>query len=500
MKRKNKFGFTLVELLAVLVILAVISLIVFPMIGNVINVSKEKAFLRSVEGLEDAAKLDYQNDNYKGDRMYQYENGNFTLTKVKDTTKNEDIKVEGIIENGIGNVYIYSEGDVEIKIWNDKLGKCAEKSTNDHTAKITETVKELCAIDFVSVPIITLNGDSTMTITQGETFTDPGYTATYKGIDITSSVQVSGSVNTSVVDTYTLTYTVSYNGKDAIPVERIVNVEIACPTVTIMGKSIQTCDTATLDPDGNVRYVGADPDNYVSFNGELWRIIGVFHDDVKGDQIKIIRDQPYNNTTIAWDEDDGSYSNNWATASLNLLWNDETNETSYIRRIQANDPTSYGYIDLDHVWNIGGTLNYNSSTRSDFYTVERSETPAAASGSSATWEGAIGLMYPSDYGYSTSGSSETCNSIIMYDWDTAPAKAECAENSWLLDKNNNQWTFTPVSVITYLVFNMDTIGAVYLIDSVHEDDSVARPVLYLKSDTKIVGGLGTDQQPFILGA
>ncbi len=33
------------------------------------------------------------------------------------------------------------------------------------------------------------------------------------------------------------------------------------------------------DPDGNVRYMGANPNNYVSFNNELWRIIGVF--DVK---------------------------------------------------------------------------------------------------------------------------------------------------------------------------------------------------------------------------
>ena len=37
-------------------------------------------------------------------------------------------------------------------------------------------------------------------------------------------------------------------------------------TVTIMGKSIQTCETATLDPDGNLRYVGPSPSNYVCFN------------------------------------------------------------------------------------------------------------------------------------------------------------------------------------------------------------------------------------------
>ena len=33
--------------------------------------------------------------------------------------------------------------------------------------------------------------------------------------------------------------------------------------------------------DQNVRYYGSDPNNYVSFNNELWRIIGVFNDNVK---------------------------------------------------------------------------------------------------------------------------------------------------------------------------------------------------------------------------
>ena len=32
--------------------------------------------------------------------------------------------------------------------------------------------------------------------------------------------------------------------------------------------------------DQNVRYYGSDPNNYVSFNNELWRIIGVFNDNV----------------------------------------------------------------------------------------------------------------------------------------------------------------------------------------------------------------------------
>ena len=56
--------------------------------------------------------------------------------------------------------------------------------------------------------------------------------------------------------------------------------------------------------DNNLRYVGADPNNYVSFNNELWRIIGVFNniDDGTGKKetrLKIIRDEPIGE--YSWD-------------------------------------------------------------------------------------------------------------------------------------------------------------------------------------------------------
>ena len=49
--------------------------------------------------------------------------------------------------------------------------------------------------------------------------------------------------------------------------------------------------------DNSLRYVGADPNNYVSFNNELWRIIGAFNNidngtGTKETRLKIIRDEP----------------------------------------------------------------------------------------------------------------------------------------------------------------------------------------------------------------
>ena len=40
-------------------------------------------------------------------------------------------------------------------------------------------------------------------------------------------------------------------------------------------------ELANLDPDGNIRYIGENPNNYVQFNNELWRIIGIFDNKLK---------------------------------------------------------------------------------------------------------------------------------------------------------------------------------------------------------------------------
>ena len=75
-------------------------------------------------------------------------------------------------------------------------------------------------------------------------------------------------------------------------------------TDTILGKG--ETDELKFDntADNNLRYVGANPNNYVSFNNELWRIIGVFNniDDGTGmteTRLKIVRNESIG--TYSWD-------------------------------------------------------------------------------------------------------------------------------------------------------------------------------------------------------
>jgi hypothetical protein len=76
-------------------------------------------------------------------------------------------------------------------------------------------------------PVITLTGDATINLTVGGTYTEQGATATDLA-DGTDPVTSSGTVDTSTVGTYTLTYKATDSvGNSAIPVTRTINVAAA---------------------------------------------------------------------------------------------------------------------------------------------------------------------------------------------------------------------------------------------------------------------------------
>ncbi|MFE5323246.1 immunoglobulin-like domain-containing protein [Paenibacillus sp. NPDC056579] len=91
-------------------------------------------------------------------------------------------------------------------------------------------VSGLAAIPADTVkPVITLNGPAAVEIPAGSTYTDAGATATDNvDGDLTSRIQVNGSVDTSLPGTYTLIYTVTDNAQNAAdPVVRTVTVAAA---------------------------------------------------------------------------------------------------------------------------------------------------------------------------------------------------------------------------------------------------------------------------------
>jgi hypothetical protein len=199
--------------------------------------------------------------------------------------------------------------------------------------------------------------------------------------------------------------------------------------------------------------------------------------------VKIIKADSLGN--YAWN-DNGT--NDWSNATLNTLLN--TGDL-YTANIQA-----YDNLFESVVWNLGGSPGYSGVYAKDFYAYERGSLTGNSNAYAATWTGKIGLMYPSDYGYATSGGDtgrDACLNIDLYKWDGA---INCYKENYLYDSSDVQWTLTPNSSNSGIVFIVHFVGRVYNYEVIN--GYAVRPVGYLKSDATISSGSGTGTDPWIV--
>ena len=273
----------------------------------------------------------------------------------------------------------------------------------------------------------------------------------------------------------------------------------------IIGLSGSTQGTGQVVNENGYRYEGKDPNNYIWFNNELWRIIGVFDEASHGvsgqNLVKIIKVDSIGG--LAWHK---SNTNDWTASSLMNLLNgaylNSQNGTGgeycygYSTTVPAGncDYTETGINDtyrsmIENVtWHLGGHST-QSATAEAFYGYERGTT--VYSGRPTTTTGYIGLMYPSDYGYSVlSSSCARTTNLDSYN------KATCAGQSWLYGQGY-EWTITPYSSNSYYVFYVNRNGS--LNSTSASFGYSARPVLYLDSSVYVIDGNGSVSDPYIIG-
>ena len=322
---------------------------------------------------------------------------------------------------------------------------------------------------------------------------------------------------------------------------------LAC---SILSQAKNDTTNLAVDDYDNTRYIGANPNNFVSIDGELWRIIGVMRDiddgtGNKSDRVKLIRLDSIGD--YSWDTSESSVNggygvNEWSQADLmkllnpgyesetvggSLYWNNQSGTCYYSNNngTTSCNFTSTGIKDKlktlisDAVWNTGsqGTNDYTSASgglTKHFYAYERSSNTGkiCSSGTycndtverTTTWTGKVGLMYPSDYGYATSGGSTTdraaCLNKELMNWYGSSVN-DCKYNDWLLYDlfgNDYQWTILPGAV----PIAATVVGIVSGSGSGDGRDAFGnfgvRPVVYLSSNVKISGGEGTSENPYQL--
>ena len=280
------------------------------------------------------------------------------------------------------------------------------------------------------------------------------------------------------------------------------------------------------------RYYGANPNNYICLDMEgqstcsdnhLYRIIGSIYEENAGTNLlKVMKATPLtdgrtsafswnysstNNYTNIWaTPTNGNYSNSLSSGStlMQLLnsgawWNGTTG--SYYDINMGETPLNFtnyklsdmakSYISTSRYY-LGG-YNNNSPLTNEMYGYERG-TLRYDTSRPLYWDGMVGLMYPSDYGYA---AGKLCSDSISFN----SYNDSCKDRNWIFN-NRDQWLITPRSDSPYLVFYLNSTGTVLTfyvpLPEGATDRRNVRPTFFLTSTTTIVSGTGSIDDPYVI--
>lgn len=280
---------------------------------------------------------------------------------------------------------------------------------------------------------------------------------------------------------------------------------------------------------GNIRYYGANPDNYVYFNCsnynnptastcELWRIIGVFDG-----KVKIMRSEnigAYSWDTTASTINGGSGLNDWSTSKLMMLlnsgytylinnlsrpaslyWNRTSGSCYNAANLGAtscsftstglkNDTTKNMIYETRH--NIGAGTTSVGIYANQLYAKERGTT--VYTGRPTTWTGKVVVPYASDYSYAVDFNK--CSSTL-YNYNNSA----CTSNNWMYNIMTKSGTKGAWTLTSQSNGNADAVFGIYANGGVAYGQGARGgmnilPTLYLNPDTIITKGEGTKDKPY----
>lgn len=203
---------------------------------------------------------------------------------------------------------------------------------------------------------------------------------------------------------------------------------------------------------GNYYYTGNDPDNYVYFNSELWRIIGVIVvDDVR--YLKIVRNNYISENT----------SDNHRIINSNIF--------NYLNNTYYNSMNSSKTMIKKINW-------YNSEYSTNLTALNAYQEEKKATSFSENY---VGLINGSDFGY-TADNVYLTNYLSNY--------ASSINDNWLA-LTNDYFTMSFSGTKINVVSNGN-------LSSTDNMTAYIYPCVYLKKDVLIIDGAGERTNPYIL--
>ncbi len=456
--KKHNNGFTLVELLAVIVILGILLLLAMPAVTSQIELSRKKAFTNDAQTIASAVK----DDILMGDKALTSNNG-FTY----DMSQINNLLDKKLGKSPFGGNYKIASAKVDI---------------NNPTGRRSYTIR-VCLIDD--------NGNgfgynryenlSTDTIVMGTADTTDNDCATF-GINTAASVITKEIINSN-----------NHNLKDQITEDNHEDFD---------NDNSQTSNTDNTE----YRFVGDNTivkNNYVYFNCsdtenqtrstcDLYRIIGISNvDDGSGNieqRVKLISVKTLkinDSDKVKWNE---SNSNDWTESSLQ----EYLNGTFY----NSINPKYQELIGTARYYLGGAQLpkeDEDGFTPIDLYEYERKTANDAdykyfhsSHPDTTYWDGRIALMYASDYGYAAVSENVSCATTPLMHFDTG----RCADNwLWNVNKNDEGDSLTPSWTLDQVtsrndVFIIGNTGLDYT-GGLANSSLSAYPVFYLSADAEL---------------
>ena len=220
--------------------------------------------------------------------------------------------------------------------------------------------------------------------------------------------------------------------------------------------------------DGRYIYKGANPNNYITFSGETWRIISVEADGT----LKIMRSESIGDR--AFDTTGGTYgSNNWTRpADLNTYLNEE-----YLPTLSDSDKV------VSHNFSIGAVTSSNNDLAGQI-----------ADENGTTWNGKVGLITVSEY-LRANTNTEQCGTFSLNNDNYST----CKTTNWMysaVPSGDYMWTISPYAGSSHYVFALSSNGLVYYNAAFFYRGGVV-PVFYLTSDITL-SGTGEPGDPYVI--
>lgn len=274
-------------------------------------------------------------------------------------------------------------------------------------------------------------------------------------------------------------------------------------------------------------YAGANPDNYIYFNNELWRIILIM-----GSNLKIIKEEPLT-TPMNFDYSTDRFSNGKYCSSTNSQGSNGCNLWGSVNEAEmagASYATSFPYRTDNYSYTLQGPndISYiNDYLNNDYYdSIEESSKkyiekyyydygllPTMVNSSSYNINDLLNqsryifgkylVSLPKATDYIITSTYTGCGEHHYYSSETCTKAA--AKQNWMYDSNHNLWTINPTEYLyngqyytqKVAVISKDTGGIIQSNAYQSTPNNYVKPTVILTSEIKLCGK-GSTNNPYYI--